>query len=330
MVSSGIASRPLLEFQGFRMGFKDESSVFNLLDDLSFSIREGTVLGLVGESGCGKSMTSLAIMRLLPPEAVVQGGDIRFDGASLLGRSAREMEEIRGRNIGMIFQEPMTSLNPVYTVGRQIGEVFRIHRSDMRSDQVRTETLELLRKVGISNAEQRFDQYPHQLSGGMRQRVMIAIAIACKPQLLIADEPTTALDVTIQAQVLELMQVLKEQSHGSIMLITHNLGVVAETCQEAVIMYAGQIVERGTIDRLFDAPAHPYTRGLLASVPSKSDDELHSIPGTVPTIENFGAGCRFAPRCEHRQARCDQESPRMVAVESGHDVACWLFAADAR
>jgi oligopeptide/dipeptide ABC transporter ATP-binding protein len=322
------SSQPLLEFRNFRMGFKDENSVFNLIDDLSFCIREGTVLGLVGESGCGKSMTSLAVMRLLPPEAVVQAGDIRLNGSSLLAKSAREMEQIRGRDIGMIFQEPMTSLNPVQTVGRQIGEVFRIHRREMHADRVRTETIELLRKVGISNAEQRFEQYPHQLSGGMRQRVMIAIAIACKPQLLIADEPTTALDVTIQAQVLALMQDLKEQSHGSIMLITHNLGVVAETCREAVIMYAGQIVEQGTIESLFDAPAHPYTRGLMASVPSKGDDELYSIPGAVPTLENFGAGCRFAPRCAHRKPHCDLQAPRLVEVSNRQWVACWLYAAE--
>jgi oligopeptide/dipeptide ABC transporter ATP-binding protein len=309
------------------MGFRIDGAVHNLIDDLSFSIQEGSIMGVVGESGCGKSMTSLSVMRLLPPEAVVQGGEILFDGENLLVRPEAEMGRIRGRDIAMVFQEPMTSLNPVHTVGRQIGEVFRVHKKKMAADHVREKTRELLRRVGISNPEKRIDQYPHQLSGGMRQRVMIAMAIACSPRLLIADEPTTALDVTIQAQVLELMQEIQNESRGSIMLITHNLGVVAETCREAVVMYAGRIVEQGSIGHIFDSPLHPYTKGLMASIPSLSREngELYSISGTVPSIENFEPGCRFAPRCKYRKDQCSRSVPRMKEVEPGHAIACWVF-----
>lgn len=319
------AEDSLLKFENFSMGFRDENLVYNLLDNLTFSVRKGSVLGIVGESGCGKSMTSLAVMRLLPPEAVVQGGRILFDGVNLMEKSALEMEKIRGKDIGMVFQEPMTSLNPVFTIGRQIGESLKIHNPEKSPDWVRDQVYQLLDLVGISNASKRYEQYPHQLSGGMRQRVMIAIAVACKPKLLIADEPTTALDVTIQAQVLELMQRLVKDSGSSLMLITHNLGVVAETCDEAVVMYAGQIVERGRVDQIFDQNAHPYTKGLMASIPSLSsgEGELYSIPGTVPSIDNFNSGCRFAARCAHRQDCCEKELPPLIEISNGHFVACW-------
>jgi oligopeptide/dipeptide ABC transporter ATP-binding protein len=312
------------------MGFRIDSETHNLVDDISFSIQAGKVMGVVGESGCGKSMTSLSIMKLLPPEAVVQGGEIVFNGQNIINYSEAAMEKIRGRDIGMVFQEPMTSLNPVYTVGRQIGEVYRVHKVEMQKDVVRKDVIELLSKVGISNPEKRIDQYPHQLSGGMRQRVMIAMAIACRPQLLIADEPTTALDVTIQAQVLELMQEIKHETQGAIMLVTHNLGVVAETCDDAVVMYAGQIVEKGTINHIFDSPTHPYTRGLMASIPSfgSREEELYSIPGTVPTIENLGIGCRFAARCKQSKEHCSRKTPPMREIESGHSVACWDFGGE--
>ena len=308
------------------MGFREDEHVHDLIDDLSFAVREGSVFGVVGESGCGKSMTALSVMRLLPSAAVVQGGEILFNGENLLAKTEGEMEKIRGRDIAMVFQEPMTSLNPVHTVGRQIGEVFRIHRPAMGAEERRSATVALLRGVGIANPEQRCDQYSHQLSGGMRQRVMIAMAVACSPQLLLADEPTTALDGTIQAQVLVLMQELKLQTRGSIMLITHNLGVVAETCDEVVIMYAGRFVERGTIGHIFDQPAHPYTRGLLASIPSLAGNvgELYSIPGSVPSVENFEPGCRFAPRCAHRREYCSREVPPMTEIAPGHAVACWF------
>ncbi len=321
-----VVTRNVLEFRGYRMGFLIDEQVCDLIDGLSFSVREGSVLGVVGESGCGKSMTALSVLRLLPAAAQVQGGEILFNGENLLAKSEAEMEKIRGRDIAMVFQEPMTSLNPVHSVGRQIAEVFRIHRPEMGADARRSATVALLREVGIANPEQRCDQFPHQLSGGMRQRVMIAIAVACRPQILLADEPTTALDGTIQAQVLSLMQELKQQTQGSIMLITHNLGVVAETCNEVVIMYAGRIVEIGSIGDIFDHPTHPYTRGLLASLPSLVADrgELYSIPGSVPSVENLEPGCRFAPRCSHRRDICTREVPALAEVSTGHAVACWV------
>ncbi len=321
-----VVTRNVLEFRGYRMGFLIDEQVCDLIDGLSFSVREGSVLGVVGESGCGKSMTALSVLRLLPAAALVQGGEILFNGENLLAKTEAEMEKIRGRDIAMVFQEPMTSLNPVHSVGRQIAEVFRIHRPEMGADARRSATVALLREVGIANPEQRCDQFPHQLSGGMRQRVMIAIAVACRPQILLADEPTTALDGTIQAQVLSLMQELKQQTQGSIMLITHNLGVVAETCNEVVIMYAGRIVEIGSIGDIFDHPTHPYTRGLLASLPSLVADrgELYSIPGSVPSVENLEPGCRFAPRCSHRRDICTREVPALAEVSTGHAVACWV------
>ena len=321
-----VVTRNVLEFRGYRMGFLIDEQVCDLIDGLSFSVREGSVLGVVGESGCGKSMTALSVLRLLPAAALVQGGEILFNGENLLAKTEAEMEKIRGRDIAMVFQEPMTSLNPVHSVGRQIAEVFRIHRPEMGADARRSATVALLREVGIANPEQRCDQFPHQLSGGMRQRVMIAIAVACRPQILLADEPTTALDGTIQAQVLSLMQELKQQTQGSIMLITHNLGVVAETCNEVVIMYAGRIVESGSIGDIFDHPTHPYTRGLLASLPSLVADrgELYSIPGSVPSVENLEPGCRFAPRCSHRRDICTCEVPALAEVSTGHAVACWV------
>lgn len=322
-----VADEPLLAFKEYSMGFKDEGVVYNLLDNVSFSVHRGAVLGVVGESGCGKSMTALSVMRLLPPEAVVQSGEIVFDGANLQKKSEAEMEKIRGREIGMVFQEPMTSLNPVFTIGRQIGESLAIHFPNMSKDEIHNEVCQLLEHVGISNAAKRFYQYPHQLSGGMRQRVMIAMAVACKPKLLIADEPTTALDVTIQAQVLELIKKLVNENGSSMMLITHNLGVVAETCDEAIVMYAGQIVEKGSVDHIFNHHSHPYTAGLMASIPSLShgDGDLYSIPGTVPTIDKFGNGCRFAARCTHKKPRCEGSSPPLMEVDPGHFVACWNF-----
>ena len=322
-------NQSVLEFRKYRMGFRDDSVVHELIDDLSFSVRKGSVLGVVGESGCGKSMTALSVLRLLPSAAVVQGGEILFNGENLLDRSEAEMEKIRGRDISMVFQEPMTSLNPVHTVGRQIGEVFRIHRPAMGADERRSASIDLLREVGIANPEQRCDQYAHQLSGGMRQRVMIAMAVACRPQLLLADEPTTALDGTIQAQVLALMHEIKQQTQGSIMLITHNLGVVAETCSEVVIMYAGRVAESGTIEDIFDRPTHPYTRGLLASLPSLAAHgaELFSIPGSVPSVENLPHGCRFAPRCALQRDICSRELPPLADIASGHAVACWVTGA---
>ena len=316
----------ILEFKDYSMGFRDDDgTVFNLLDRLCLKVEEGKALGVVGESGCGKSMTSLSMMRLLPDAATVQGGEILLQGRNLLEMSQQEMEQVRGNQLAMIFQEPMTALNPVLTVGQQIGESLTLHHPEMKAQEVRERVLQALSDVGIAAPETRIDQFPHEFSGGMRQRVMIAMAIINRPVLLIADEPTTALDVTIQAQILDIMRRLKGAS-GSLMVITHNLGVVAEICDEIVVMYAGQAVERGTLAAIFDHPLHPYTRGLMASVPTMRSEKkpLHTIPGSVPTVYDFGPGCRFADRCEFCTQRCHQETPPTRQVEADHLVRCWL------
>lgn len=318
---------PLVEFRNYSMGFKDDDgNVSNLIDNLSFSIDEGKALGVVGESGCGKSMTSLSLMRLLPDSAVVQSGKILFDGKNVLEMSEKEMEAIRGNRLSMIFQEPMTSLNPVLTIGDQISECLLLHHPGLTADEIRARTIRSLESVGINNAEARLSQYPHEFSGGMRQRVMIAMAIINHPALLIADEPTTALDVTIQAQILDIMKGLKGDS-GGLMMVTHNLGVVAEICEEVVVMYAGRAAERGTLKAIFDEPLHPYTIGLMSSIPTMTSDksELPAIPGSVPTIYDFGEGCRFADRCSKCMERCMRETPKPLLVGKDHIVACWLY-----
>ncbi|MCQ1530019.1 ABC transporter ATP-binding protein [Lutispora saccharofermentans] len=315
----------LLEFKDYSMGFKDDNGdVYNLLDKVTFCIEEGKALGVVGESGCGKSMTSLSIMRLLPSNIVFQGGQIIYKGEDLLKKPEADMQRVRGKDISMVFQEPMTSLNPVLTVGFQIGEVLRKHYPDMNKEQIREKVIEQLELVGIPSPEKRLNQYPHEFSGGMRQRVMIAMAVVCWPNLLIADEPTTALDVTIQAQVLDLMQKLKEK--GSLMLITHNLGIVSEICDEVVVMYAGRVVEKGSAEEIFENPCHPYTKGLMAAIPSLSveQEELYSIPGTVPVAKNFAAGCRFADRCGECAEGCKDSVPPTKEVSPNHYVQCWL------
>lgn len=315
----------LLEFKDYSMGFKDDNgNIYNLLDKVTFCIEEGKALGIVGESGCGKSMTSLSIMRLLPSNIVFQGGEIIYKGEDLLKKSEIDMQRVRGKDISMVFQEPMTSLNPVLTVGFQIGEVLRKHYPDMNKEQIRKKVIEQLELVGIPSPEKRLDQYPHEFSGGMRQRVMIAMAVVCQPNLLIADEPTTALDVTIQAQVLDLMQKLKDK--GSLMLITHNLGIVSEICDEVVVMYAGRVVEKGSVEEIFENPCHPYTKGLMAAIPSLSveQEELYSIPGTVPIAKNFAVGCRFADRCSECAEGCKDSVPPIREVSPNHYVQCWL------
>jgi len=316
----------VVEFRNFNLGFKDdEGKAYNLLNDVSFEIKEGVALGVVGESGCGKSMLSLSILRLLPEAAVVQSGDILYKGDSILDKSISQLEEIRGKHISMIFQEPMTALNPVYTIGFQIGEALKTHYPKLDKKKIKEAVIDQLNKVGIPNPEARFDQYPHQFSGGMRQRAMIAMAMICNPQLLIADEPTTALDVTIQAQVLELMKKIKLA--GSLLLVTHNLGVVAELCNEVIVMYAGCIVEKGDIKKVFKNPMHPYTKGLIAAVPGVevSEGDLYTIPGTVPTIDKFENGCRFAPRCEYMSENCKGYIPTMKKVSENHYVQCFLY-----
>ena len=303
------------------------------IDGVSFEIAEGRTLGLVGESGCGKSVTSLSIMRLIqsPPGKIV-GGEILYRGRDLLKLNNEEMRKIRGNEISMIFQEPMTSLNPVFTVGNQIGEAIKLHQG-LGKKETRQKTIEMLRLVKIADPESRVDAYPHQLSGGMRQRVMIAMALSCNPALLIADEPTTALDVTIQAQILELMKELQQKIGMALLLITHDLGVVAEQADEVAIMYAGKIVERATAQAIFNRPFHPYTVGLLNSLPgagTAKKKRLDAIPGVVPSPLHLPSGCRFRDRCPKAADTCAQNEPQLVEKEPGHTVACHFPHTEAR
>jgi len=323
---SQTTGKPILEVNDLRTYFYTRDGVVRSVDGVSFSVSEGETLAIVGESGCGKSVTSLSILRLIasPPGKIVSGS-IRFHGEDLLGFSDEQMRDIRGDKISMIFQEPMTSLNPVLTIGRQIGEVLELHRQCTK-EEVRTRILELLKMVNIPEPESRIDEYPHQLSGGMRQRIMIAMALACDPEILIADEPTTALDVTIQAQILNLMRELRDRTRAAIILITHDLGVVAEMAQRVVVMYAGRKVEEANVMDLFDNPMHPYTLGLLNSMPRLDDaasKRLVEIPGMVPSMRTEIIGCAFAPRCSSATERCSQESPVLKDYGDQHWVACW-------
>jgi len=314
----------VLEVKNLEVGFNIENQFVNVINDVSFTINEGEVVGLVGESGCGKSITSLSVMRLLPKTSRISNGEILFKDIDLLKVEENEMAQIRGKDIAMIFQEPMTSLNPVYTIGDQISEMFYLHYN-MKKKEALELAIEKLKLVSISSPEKVIKQYPHQLSGGMRQRVMIAMAMACNPHILIADEPTTALDVTIQAQILDLMRKLKEDTRASILLITHDLGVVAEMCDYVIVMYAGKIVEEADVYSLFENPRHPYTIGLLKSLPSLNEmrHRLYTIKGTVPSPKDFPEGCRFAPRCERAGKGCAQEVPPFVQVGKTHKVSCF-------
>ncbi len=323
----------LLEVEDLVTAFHSDEGVVRAVDGVSFSVRDGGTLGIVGESGCGKSVTSLSIMRLVPtPPGRYERGRILFEGRDLLALPEKELRALRGNAISMIFQEPMTSLNPVYTVGQQIVEAVRLHQKLDRK-AAREKAIEMLRLVGIPAPDERIDAYPHQLSGGMRQRVMIAMALSCQPKLLIADEPTTALDVTIQAQILDLLASLQKQLGMSIILITHDLGVVAEFVEEIVVMYAAKVVERAETKALFARPLHPYTRGLLSSVPSFGDNSrrtrLPTIPGVVPDLMRLPAGCRFRERCPDAIARCASEEPSLREVLPGRLVACHVASADA-
>jgi peptide/nickel transport system ATP-binding protein len=323
---SQTTGKPILEVEDLRTYFYTRDGVVRSVDGVSFSVSEGETLAIVGESGCGKSVTSLSILRLIasPPGKIVSGS-IRFHGKDLLDFSDAEMRDIRGDKISMIFQEPMTSLNPVLTIGRQIGEVLELHRHCTK-EEARSRILELLKMVNIPEPESRIDEYPHQLSGGMRQRIMIAMALACDPEILIADEPTTALDVTIQAQILNLMRELRDRTRAAIILITHDLGVVAEMAQRVVVMYAGRKVEEANVFDLFEKPMHPYTLGLLNSMPRLDDvasKRLVEIPGMVPSMRTEIVGCAFAPRCSSATQRCSQESPVLQDHGNKHWVACW-------
>jgi oligopeptide/dipeptide ABC transporter ATP-binding protein len=317
---------PVLEIRDLKTYFSGDGGEVRSVDGVSLHVDAGETLGIVGESGSGKSVTALSVMRLIPnPPGRYAGGQILFEGRDLIRLSKADMRRMRGNKLSMIFQEPMTSLNPVLTVGAQIAESILLHQDADRSAAY-AKALELLRLVNIPAPERRINEFPHQLSGGMRQRVMIAIALACNPRLLIADEPTTALDVTIQAQILDLLRKLRAELGMAIMLITHDLGVVAEMCDRVVVMYGGKVVEEAVVDALFDNPLHPYTEGLLASIPRLDDDveELYAIEGSVPNPSERAPGCAFAPRCRYAFDRCRAEQPALVEVAAGRKAACFL------
>jgi oligopeptide/dipeptide ABC transporter ATP-binding protein len=321
-------SDSLVEINNLVTSFKTSNGNLRVLDNISFNIKKGKVLGVVGESGCGKSITSLSIMQLLPkPNGFIESGEILFNGKDLTKASQTEMESIRGNEIAMIFQEPMTALNPVFTIGYQIGETLEIHKK-LNKNEKRERTIELLKLVGIPRPEAVIDEFPHQLSGGMRQRVMIAMALSCNPKLLIADEPTTALDVTIQIQILELMKSLKNDFNTSVLLITHDLGVIAEMADEVAVMYLGKIVEYTNVQDLFDNPMHPYTQGLINSRVGNINkgDTLNCIPGMVPSLDNRPKGCAFAPRCLKCMDICKQKMPDLNEIKPEHKVRCWVYS----
>ena len=319
-------SSPMLTVRDLEVTFTVDGDELKVLDGVSFSVAPGQTLGLVGESGCGKSVTALAIMGLLPrPHGRVVGGTIDFEGEDLLALPPEQMHRVRGNRISMIFQEPMTALNPVQTVGEQLMEVYRLHRPDYGKVERKAAAIAMLHKVGIPEPERRFAVYPHNLSGGMRQRVMIAMALACEPDLLICDEPTTALDVTIQAQILDLMKGLQAETGMAILFITHDLGVVAELCDEVVVMYAGRAVEQADVFELFDHPRHPYTHGLMSSIPRLEDEPkslLKTIKGQVPALHEMPAGCRFSNRCPHATDLCISAIPAVEQLNPRHHVAC--------
>ena len=322
----------LLQVQELKTHFFTFEGVAKAVDDISIHMDKGETLGLVGESGCGKSVTALSIMRLIPePPGRIVNGKIVFDGVKLLDLTMKQMRDIRGKRISMIFQEPMSSLNPVFTIGDQISEMFVLHEKLSRRESWK-KSIEMLRKVQIPAAEKRVHEYPHQLSGGMRQRAMIAMALSCNPEILIADEPSTALDVTIQAQIIDLMMHLKDDFDASIMLITHDLGVIAEIAQRVVVMYAGKVVEEGQTEAIFEDPKHPYTRGLLKSIPKLGErsrygrQRLQEISGVVPSLYELPPGCSFYPRCPESMAMCQGSVPELVDLGKAHRVRCWLHS----
>lgn len=317
---------PIIEVKGLRTSFLTDDGEIPVVNSIDFHINPGEVLGIVGESGCGKSVTSLSIMGLVPSPAGKVEGEILFKGNNIANAPEAKMRKVRGNEIAMIFQEPMTSLNPVFTIGEQLVETLRIHRK-WNKKQARQRAVEMLKLVGLGRADELIDEYPHQLSGGMRQRVMIAMAMICEPKLLIADEPTTALDVTIQAQILELMKKLNKETDTAIMMITHDLGVVAQMCERVIVMYAGKVVEEGKVQSVFQNPKHPYTIGLLQSIPDMrlKKDRLYSIPGNVPKPGTSQLGCQFAPRCSHAMEQCISEIPSLLEFDEGQQVRCWLY-----
>jgi peptide/nickel transport system ATP-binding protein len=320
--------KEILKVKELQTSFFTDDGIIPAVDGIDFSVREGEVLGIVGESGCGKSVTSLSIMGLVPnPPGKITGGEILFNERNLVGLDEKEMRKVRGNDIAMIFQEPMTSLNPLFTIGNQLIEAILIHKKGWTKKQAKDRAIEMLKLVGLPRAEELIRDYPHQLSGGMRQRVMIAMALICDPKVLIADEPTTALDVTIQAQILKLIRELNERLNTAVLLITHDLGVVAETCERVIVMYAGQIVEEGPVSTIFKDPQHPYTKGLIKSVPDVrlKKEKLYSIPGNVPKPGTVRSGCRFAARCEFAFDRCLNENPGLYETSEVHKTRCFLY-----
>jgi peptide/nickel transport system ATP-binding protein len=321
---------PILDVRNLKTYFYTEDGVVKAVDGVNFSLQRGEVLGLVGESGCGKSVTSLSIMRLVPAPGKIIEGEIFYEGRDLLKLTSAEMGTIRGNRISMIFQQPQTSLNPVFQAGFQIAEVFQIHEN-LKREQAWEEAVDLMKLVGIPEPNKKSKSYPHEMSGGQAQRVMIAMALALKPELLIADEPTTALDVTIQAQILGLIQDLRQHFNTSVILITHDLGIIAETAQRVAVMYAGQIIEESSVEALFESPLHPYTHGLIDSIPvlGQVKERLAVIPGNVPNLINLRPGCRFAPRCSMRQKYslkiCTQVEPDLIEIAPAHQARCWLY-----
>lgn len=325
-------SEHLLEIKKLQTNFASGGGIVQAVRGVDIYVDKGEFLGIVGESGCGKSVTMMSIMRLLADNAAVRAEKLEFDGKDLLSLDEKEMKSIRGNEIGMIFQDPMTSLNPLYTVGNQLMEPLRVHKK-MSKKEAKEYAIEMLKVVGINEPEKRLNQYPHEMSGGMRQRVMIAVAMCCNPKILIADEPTTALDVTIQAQIMELMQDLKEKYDTSVILITHDLGVIAQVCTRVVVMYGGKIMEEGTLDQIFYETKHPYTKGLLKSVPKNENlgegayvkQKLVPIPGSPPDLMNPPKGCPFAARCENAMRICNMAPADLTTVSEGHRCACWLL-----
>ncbi|EMJ6444950.1 ABC transporter ATP-binding protein [Bacillus cereus] len=319
-------SKAVVELRDLQTHFQTDEGTVKAVNHVSFAVREGETVCVVGESGCGKSVTALSIMGLIAESGSVVGGDILYEGKSLLGMKGKELRSLRGNDIAMIFQEPMTSLNPVFTVGEQIVETLREHEL-LSKNEAYKKAIELIRKVGIARADEIVHSYPHELSGGMLQRIMIAVALSCNPKLLIADEPTTALDVTIQAQILDLLRQVKEEFKTSILLITHDLGVVAEMADYVVVMYGGKVIEEAPVLEIFQNPKHPYTKGLLKSKPvmGKRIDKLYSIPGQVPNLVGLGEFCYFSGRCEHCMEICEKEAPNLNVNDENHKVACWLY-----
>ena len=322
-------TNPILKVNNLKTYFYTQDGVVPAVDDVSLTVDRGKIVGLVGESGCGKSMTSLSIMQLVASPGKIINGEILFEGKNLLKYNKKEMQSLRGKEISMIFQEPMTSLNPVYTVGKQVSESLLIHNHNMNKNEAKKKVIEMFNMVEIPEANSRFNSYPHQLSGGLRQRVMIAMALILKSKLLISDEATTALDVTIEAQILNLMKKLRDEINTSIIMITHNLGVVAEVCDDVYVMYAGKIMEHANVFELFDHPLHPYTEGLLKSVPRKTGDSsksrLYCIQGMVPNLLYLPKGCRFNPRCNEAMDICREKEPELVDAGNCHYVRCWKY-----